>query len=107
VSVAGAQLLKSFLEKHGLSHNDCAVAIGAVRPSVTEWLNSVKRPEVHFRRALETWTAGAVSIDAWETTEERVRSAAVVPFQPAVRDATSDVLMVAEPAAPAYGTRRR
>jgi transcriptional regulator with XRE-family HTH domain len=79
----GHQLLRTFLERHGISSARCARALGVTRGNVTHWLGRGQRPRAEHREAIARWTRGFVPVAAWLTNEERAAVAAVVPFRSA------------------------
>jgi transcriptional regulator with XRE-family HTH domain len=78
----GASALSTFLETNGLTHAECAKAIGIARSTMHNWLNGILRPREAHQRAVEVWTNGAVPVSWWLTDEERAEIAEIKPFQP-------------------------
>lgn len=91
------ETLAAYLEKHGLTREGFAELFAATfgpenavsKTSVIWWINKRQRPEIHRRKQIEILTGGAVTVDSWETADERrslvkgrARLASVVPAPP-------------------------
>lgn len=76
---SGSELLRAFLDNHGVGPVAAAKALGCTHPAVIEWSSGAKRPTAELRRAIAIWTGGCVPEDAWLRDEDRERLAAVVP----------------------------
>lgn len=87
----GSALLKSFIDRNGVSRDACAKALKVTRTTLYYWLTDKTAPGEKSREDIATWTNGEVPAASWgpAVDHRKEKDKAVEPFS-AENDKTTE-----------------